>query len=170
MNAQALGVLALLLGSMILLAQRRDAGLHRQASNEAWQQLRLIALRLPLALMAASLLGELLPRETLAILLGPHSGWQGIVLASGLGALLPGGPMVSFPFVILLQQAGMAPAPMVALMTAWSVLALHRVLSFELPLMGARFVILRWIVSLPLPLIAGALAALLLRISQIGLG
>jgi hypothetical protein len=64
----------------------------------------------------------------------------------------------------------MAPAPMVALMTAWSVLALHRVLSFELPLMGARFVMLRWIVSLPLPLIAGALAALLLRISQIGLG
>jgi uncharacterized membrane protein YraQ (UPF0718 family) len=170
MNAQALGILALLLGVMILLAQRRKTGLHRQASSEAWQQLRLIALRLPLALMAASLLGELLPRETLAILLGPRSGWQGIVLASGLGALLPGGPMVSFPFVILLQQAGMAPAPMVALMTAWSVLALHRVLSFELPLMGARFVMLRWIVSLPLPLIAGALAALLLRIPQIGLG
>lgn len=170
MNAQALGVLGLLLGSMILLAQRRDVDLHRQASNEAWQQLRLIALRLPLALMAASLLGELLPRETLAILLGPQSGWQGIVLATGLGALLPGGPMVSFPFVILLQQAGMAPAPMVALMTAWSVLALHRVLSFELPLMGARFVMLRWIVSLPLPLIAGMLAALALRIPEIGLG
>lgn len=170
MNAQALGILALLLGIMILLAQRRGTGLHRQASNEAWQQLRLIALRLPLALMAASLLGELLPRETLAILLGPQSGWQGIVLATGLGTLLPGGPMVSFPFVILLQQAGMAPAPMVALMTAWSVLALHRVLSFELPLMGARFVMLRWIVSLPLPLIAGMLAALALRIPEIGLG
>ncbi|MGB5235715.1 MAG: permease [Candidatus Macondimonas sp.] len=169
MNAQALGVLALLLGVMILLAQRRGTGLHRQASSEAWQQLRLIALRLPLALMAASLLGELLPRETLANLLGPQSGWQGIVLASGLGALLPGGPMVSFPFVILLQQAGMAPAPMVALMTAWSVLALHRVLSFELPLMGARFVALRWIVSLPLPLLAGALTALLLRIPGLAL-
>jgi len=169
MNVQALGIVAMLLGVMILLAQRRDTGLHRQASSEAWQQLRLIALRLPLALMAASLLGELLPRETLAILLGPQSGWQGIALASGLGALLPGGPMVSFPFVILLQQAGMAPAPMVALMTAWSVLALHRVLSFELPLMGARFVILRWIVSLPLPLLAGALAALLLRIPGLAL-
>lgn len=169
MNAQALGVLALLLGVMILLAQRRGTGLHRKAASEAWQQLRLIALRLPLALMAASLLGELLPREALANLLGPRSGWQGIVLASGLGALLPGGPMVSFPFVILLQQAGMAPAPMVALMTAWSVLALHRVLSFELPLMGARFVALRWIVSLPLPLLAGALAALLLRIPGLAL-
>lgn len=169
MNAQSLGILAILLGSMILLAHRRDAGLHRQASSEAWQQLRLIALRLPLALMAASLLGELLPQETLADLLGPQSGWQGIVLASGLGALLPGGPMVSFPFVILLQQAGMAPAPMVALMTAWSVLALHRVLSFELPLMGARFVALRWVVSLPLPLLAGALTALLLRIPGLAL-
>lgn len=170
MNAQSLGVLAVLLGITILLAHRRDAGLHRQASGEAWQQLRLIALRLPLALMAASLLGELLPRETLATLLGPHSGWQGIVLGSGLGALLPGGPMISFPFVILLQQAGMAPAPMVALMTAWSVLALHRVLSFELPLMGARFVALRWMVSLPLPLLAGALTALLLRIPGISPG
>jgi uncharacterized membrane protein YraQ (UPF0718 family) len=159
MNAQALGVMAILLGVMIVLAQCRGTGLHRQAASEAWQQLRLIALRLPLALMAASLLGELLPQETLAILLGPQSGWQGIVLASGLGALLPGGPMVSFPFVILLQQAGMAPAPMVALLTAWSVLAVHRVLSFELPLMGMRFVALRWIVSLPLPLLAGTMAA-----------
>ena len=169
MNAQSLGVLAVLLGVMILLAHRRDAGLHREASGAAWQQLRLIAVRLPLALMAASLLGALLPRETLATLLGPQSGWQGIAMASGLGALLPGGPMVSFPFVILLQQAGMAPAPMVALMTAWSVLAVNRVLSFELPLMGGRFVALRLIVSLPLPLIAGALTALLLRIPGLAL-
>ena len=46
-------------------------------------------------------------------------------------------------------------------MTAWSVLAIHRTLSFELPLMGSRFVLLRLLVSLPLPLIAGALAWLL---------
>ena len=73
MNAQSLGVLAMLLGVMILLAHRRDAGLHREASGAAWQQLRLIAVRLPLALMAASLLGALLPRETLASLLGPKA-------------------------------------------------------------------------------------------------
>ena len=164
----SLSVLAILLGTSILLAHRRDAGLHREASRAAWQQLRLIAIRLPLALMAASLLGELLPRETLAELLGPQSGWQGILLASGLGALLPGGPMVSFPFVILLHQAGMAAAPMVALMTAWSVLAVNRVLSFELPLMGWRFVALRLLVSLPLPLLAGGLTALLLKIPGFG--
>lgn len=52
-------------------------------------------------------------------------------------------------------------APLVALMTAWSVLAVHRVLSFELPLMGPRFVSMRLLASLPLPLIAGALASLI---------
>jgi len=156
----ALVVLTIVLGALAALAHRRDPGLHGRAIGIARDQLRLIALRLPLALMAASLLGELLPRGQMAELLGPQSGWQGITLASAFGALLPGGPMVSFPFVILLQQAGMGFAPLVALMTAWSVLAVHRVLSFELPLMGPRFVSLRILASLALPLIAGALATL----------
>jgi len=157
----ALVVLAIVLGALAALAHRRDPASHRQALGMARDQLRLIALRLPLALLAASLLGELLPREGMVGLLGPQSGWRGIVLASAFGALLPGGPMVSFPFVILLQQAGMGFAPLVALMTAWSVLAVHRVLSFELPLMGPRFVSMRLLASLPLPLIAGALASLI---------
>lgn len=156
----ALLVLATMLGALAALAHRRDPALHGQAFGIARDQLRLIALRLPLALLAASMLGELLPRERLVDLLGPQSGWRGIALASAFGALLPGGPMVSFPFVILLKQAGMGFAPLVALVTAWSVLAIHRVLSFELPLMGTRFVSLRILASLALPPIAGALAVL----------
>ncbi|WP_240696108.1 hypothetical protein [Candidatus Macondimonas diazotrophica] len=161
MIGSSLLALTVLLAALMAVAHRRNRQLHREAALIAGAQLRLIALRLPLALLAASLLGKLLPQAVLANALGPQSGWWGIVLASGLGALLPGGPMVSFPFVILLKQAGMGFAPLVALMTAWSVLAIHRTLSFELPLMGSRFVLLRLLVSLPLPLIAGALAWLL---------
>ena len=157
----ALLILTTVLGALMVVAHRRDRALHGQALGIARDQLRLIALRLPLALLAASLLGELLPREMMANLLGPQSGWRGLVLASAFGALLPGGPMVSFPFVILLKQAGMGFAPLVALMTAWSVLAVHRVLSFELPLMGPRFVSMRILASLPLPMIAGTLAMLI---------
>ena len=47
-----------------------------------------------------------------------------------------------------------------ALLTAWSVYAVHRVLAFELPMMGLRFVLFRIAISLALPFVAGFLTAL----------
>ncbi|MQM40370.1 hypothetical protein KBTX_04419 [wastewater metagenome] len=46
------------------------------------------------------------------------------------------------------------------MLTAWSVLALHRVLTFELPMMGWAFVWRRWLVSVMLAPLAGGLAML----------
>jgi uncharacterized membrane protein YraQ (UPF0718 family) len=96
--------------------------------------------------------------EQIAPWLGAQSGWFGLVLASLLGAVTPGGPFAAFPIVYALFAAGADIGAVVAFLTGWSLLALHRVVIWELPLVGAEFVGLRLLVSLPLPILAGLLA------------
>lgn len=47
--------------------------------------------------------------------------------------------------------------------TGWSLLGLHRILAWELPLLGPRFVGIRLAVSLVLPPLAGYLAGTIAR-------
>jgi len=152
----------LLLGSLLLAlalaARRRPGGSHRLVLRLAWSQLAPLLLRLPVALVAASLLAEVLPMDAFVAVLGEGSGFAGVLAASLLGAVLPGGPMVSFPLAMVLFRAGAGTPQMVALLTAWSVLAVHRVLIFELPMLGWNFVWRRWLASLVLAPLAGALA------------
>jgi hypothetical protein len=71
--------------------------------------------------------------------------------------------------VLAFLAAGAGPAQMVALISAWSVLGLHRVLVWEMPVMGRRFVLLRLASGAALPVLAGLLAeALMLGIPALG--
>ncbi len=149
-----------LLMATALAGHRHPEVAHRQVWTLGWHQLRPLLVRLPVALVAASFLAELLPQAWFATVLGSASGITGILAASLLGGLLPGGPSVSFPLVLVLFRAGAGTPQMVALITAWSVLALHRVLAFELPMMGWSFVWRRWLVSLLLAPLAGTIAML----------
>ena len=117
---------------------------------------------LPVALVAAGFLGALIPEDRVVALVGGGSGLRGILIASLIGSILPGGPMVTFPIVVVLFDAGAGMPQMVALLTSWSVLALHRVLAFEIPLVGVAFSLRRLAASLLLPPIAGLLSAGLL--------
>lgn len=120
-----------------------------------------LAIRLPFSLIAASCLAELIPDRMIVAMLGPETGLTGISLASLFGGMLPGGPMVSFPLAIMLAREGAGGAQVIALITGWSVYAFHRVIAYELPIMGARFVALRMIASSFVPIASGVLAALL---------
>lgn len=147
-------VLAVLAG----FAHFKKPGSHRRAARQAVHQLRAIAPRIPFALVAAECLGRLLPREHVASVLGADAGFTGVLFASVVGGLLPGGPMVTFPLAIALFRAGASEAPLVALLTAWSLMAFNRALIFEVPILGVRFTLYRILVSLPLPVLAGVLA------------
>ena len=52
---------------------------------------------------------------------------------------------------------------MVAFLTAWSLLSLHRFIAWELPILGFSFAATRYALSFLLPLIAGFAARALLR-------
>ena len=143
---------------LALVAHLKEASLHGIAVRHAWTQLKSIVVRVPLTLLAATYALALIPQDRIASLLGESSGLAGILLANLFGAALPGGPMVTFPVIVVLREHGVGDAQTVALLTAWSVLALHRVLAFELPMLGGRFVAIRLFASALLPFVAGLLA------------
>ncbi len=152
----------LILAGLAGFAHFRRPSAHKEVLRIVMQQVKLLAVRLPLALLAAGALTRILPQDFIAAKLGGASGYEGIFLGSVFGAILPGGPIVTFPIVVLFMKNGATAAPLVALVTSWSVLALHRVLIFEMPLMGFRFVSIRVASAILLPPIAGVLAGFLL--------
>lgn len=144
---------------LAFVALRRSRATAQQGVRVACDMARALALRLPPAILVGAFLMELVPSEYLKTAIGPESGALGIVFASIVGGLLPGGPFVSFPIAVAIYKAGAGVPQIVALLTAWSAYAIHRVLGYELPLMGGRFVAIRLGSSVVLPPLAGALAA-----------
>ena len=108
-----------------------------------------IGRKLPFALLSA------------AFIVGPESGLLGITISALLGGLLPGGPMTSFPIALIFFAGGAGAPQIVALISGWSIFAIHRVLVFEAPTMGWSFVTIRLISCALLPILAGLIVELL---------
>lgn len=130
--------------------------------SAAWQTADLIP-RIVLGLIIAGMVAVLLPRAVVASWLGQASGLRGVVIATGLGAIMPGGPMTAFPLVVALFAAGADIGALVTFLTAWGVVSLQRMLVWEIPFMGADFALVRFMVCLPVPVMAGLLARWLAR-------
>jgi uncharacterized membrane protein YraQ (UPF0718 family) len=147
-----------------LLAWYRKGGGALEHTGKAGSRFLQILPRIVVAILAAGFLAQLMPSNLVADHIGPDSGLLGTVLAVLVGGFIPAGPIVSFPLVVVLYEAGAGLPQLVALLTAWSVFAFHRVLIFETPMMGWRFSAVRLIASLPLPFVAAGITALLLAI------
>lgn len=74
------------------------------------------------------------------------------------GVVSPGGPFVAFAIGAAALKAGCGSGALIAYVTAWSLFALTRTLSYELPLLGIGFLRLRTILSLPVPVLLGLIA------------
>jgi uncharacterized membrane protein YraQ (UPF0718 family) len=121
------------------------------------------SLVIAVSFLAAGFAEVLVPKGWVQEALGADSGLRGIVLASLAGVVTPAGPFVSMPIAAVLIRSGAAPGPVVAFLTGWSLLALHRLLAWEIPILGTRFALFRYAVSLLLPLLAGLIARALTR-------
>ena len=110
------------------------------------------------AILIAGFIQVLLPRDLVSKWIGEESGMKGILIASCAGIVMPGGPMTSFPLVAALYASGADRGALVAYVTAWSLLGLQRILTWELPFMGPEFVIMRVLVTLFMPIMAGMIA------------
>jgi uncharacterized membrane protein YraQ (UPF0718 family) len=145
-------------GTLLLLGPPERA---RQAFVLVRHNAAFMALRFPVALLAAGFAAPLLPAELIATWLGHTSGWTGILIASAIGGFVPSGPVVSFPLALALAKAGVGVPQLVAFLTAWSLLSVHTMMAWELPVLGFRFAVLRFVSSLVLPPLSGFLAALM---------
>ena len=123
--------------------------------REGGELLLTIAPQLFVGFMLAGLVTVLLPRDVLGTLVGSESGFTGILIATGAGIVTPGGPFLQFPLVAALVSSGAAPGPVGAYLTAWSLMGWHRLVIWELPLLGAQFTVARFVVSLALPVLVG---------------
>ena len=109
------------------------------------------------AFIAAGMIQSLVPGETMAKWLGAESGFRGIWLGTLAGALIPGGPYVSFPLAAGLLRAGAGAGTLVAFLVAWSLVSIPR-LPMEVGLLGWRFTGIRLACTFFVPPLAGWLA------------
>jgi uncharacterized membrane protein YraQ (UPF0718 family) len=118
---------------------------------------------LVVSFLAAGFAELLIPQDWVRERLGADSGFTGLLIGAGAGVITPAGPFVSMPIAAVMIRSGAAVGPVVAFLTGWSLLALHRFLAWEVPILGFRFAAFRYATCLLLPLIAGALARALSR-------
>jgi uncharacterized membrane protein YraQ (UPF0718 family) len=135
----------------------------RQGLAEGARLLLRYGLLIAVSFLAAGVAQSLIPRAMIEEALGERAGLRGILLATGAGALTPAGPFVSMPIAAVLLRAGASSAAVVAFLTAWSLLAVHRLVAWETPILGLRFALLRYAVSLGLPVLAGLITRLVAR-------
>ncbi|MGE0630348.1 MAG: hypothetical protein AB7O43_21345 [Hyphomicrobiaceae bacterium] len=141
-----------------IFVARRDWTAFRKGLHVAVLQVVAVLPRIALALLLAGFIAKLLPTNIIAHMLGHDSGWSGVLLACLFGGFMPAGPMIAFPLVVVLRHADAGIPQLVAFLTAWSVFAWHRVLVYEVTMMGWQFAAIRMVSSLMLPLLAAVLA------------
>lgn len=152
-------ILMFLALALAVVAYLKDPGLPWIGARNGFAMLGFILPRLVPALVLAGLMQVLVPQEVVSRYLGREGGLRAIVVASVAGVLTPGGPMVSVPFMVAMAHSGAALGPLVAYMTSWSLFGMQRIIAWEAPLMGWKFVLARVIPSLAFPVLAGWLVA-----------
>jgi uncharacterized membrane protein YraQ (UPF0718 family) len=113
------------------------------------------------AFVLAGMASVLVPSQTVTRWLGHEAGLRGLLIGTAAGVLTPGGPFIAFPFLAVLLKGGASIGSVSAYLTAWALLGVHRVLAFEVPILGWRFVLIRCLASLGVPVLVGALAQFL---------
>jgi len=113
--------------------------------------------------LAAGFADALIPQAWIRERLGAESGLGGILLAVCAGVVTPAGPFVSMPVAAVMIRSGAGAGPVVAFLSAWSLLALHRFVAWEVPILGWRFAVLRYVACIALPVGAGLIARVIAR-------
>ena len=156
MNIGILSLLALLVVLVgIALVRRQDFAPFLRRFIEQFAKL---VPRMLCALVAAGFIATLIPKELIAGFLGPDAGLIALPVAAATGLLVPAGPVIAFAIAAVFAKAGASSAALMTFITSWSIFAAHRILIYELPLVGASFFRLRIASAVVVPFLAGLLA------------
>ncbi|HEX7790078.1 MAG TPA: permease [Afipia sp.] len=107
--------------------------------------------------LLGGLIAAVLPHDKVSKSLGPDSGLKGLLIGTAFGAILPGGPFTAYPVASALLAIGADFGATIALVVSWTLIGYGRAVSWEMPIMGADFTLWRILISLPMPVLAGAL-------------
>lgn len=153
-------LLAMTLG-LFFLARKKGDGSHVQGLRQARGMFVGLLPLLLLAFLLAGLLQVAVPPETIQSWLGEEAGWKGIVIGTFAGSLILGGPYAAFPVISSIYEMGAGLATAVAMITGWALLGLGQLI-MGLAFIGLRFTVLRTLLVLIFPFLAGGICLLLL--------
>ena len=130
-------------------------------SGAVGESLELVGNTLPrvaAAQLVAGFVWAMLPRERFSQLADADRGLRGLVIATAAGIITPGGPSSAFSLLAIAAGTGADRGILITYITSWALLAVQRIIVWDLPFMGAEFSATRFLVCLPLPLLAGIIA------------
>lgn len=154
---------AFILGALSL---SRGSTTFRRGMRRAVEQSLVLLPRMVFALIAAGFIVKLIPTELIVRFLGAEAGFTAIIIGSLAGLLVPSGPVIVFAIAASFANEGASVPALVSFVSGWSIFAAHRIVIFEIPLLGIRFTRMRLIAAIPLPILAGALSLLVLQLSD----
>ncbi len=132
------------------------------------EQFGMLVPRMLCALIAAGFIAVLIPKEQIAALLGSEAGILALPVAAAAGLIVPAGPVIAFAIAAVFAKSGASTPALITFITSWSIFAAHRILIYEIPLLGASFLRLRVLSAMVVPLLAGLIALFIARYSAFG--
>lgn len=138
----------------LVLGAERFGGAVSDGFDIVWNTLP----RVTAAQFVAGFVWAMLPHERISKLAGADRGLHGLVLATAAGIITPGGPASAFSLLAIAASGGADRGILVAYIMSWALLAVQRIVIWDLPFMGAEFSAIRFLVCLPLPIVAGLIA------------
>jgi uncharacterized membrane protein YraQ (UPF0718 family) len=114
----------------------------------------------------AGFLYVLIPTELVSAWMGDQSGFKGIMVGTVTGMLTPGGPFTHFPILASFLAKGAAVGPVCAYIAAWALIGINRLLVWELPILGPRVTLVRFLASVGIPPVIGCLGGWLYRLMR----
>ena len=165
----SIGILVLLVFLVALVTtaimQQRDFGLVLQRFIE---QFGVLVPRMLVALIAAGFIAQIIPKEAIAGLLGEEVGLLALPVAAAAGLVVPAGPVLAFAIAAVFAKSGASTPALITFITSWSIFAAHRILIYEIPLLGISFLRLRLLSAVLVPLVAGLIATMVGLLSSFG--
>jgi uncharacterized membrane protein YraQ (UPF0718 family) len=156
MDASLYILLGLVLVALIA-AYLKGAGLPLAGIQASGRLLRGVWIEIALGFLLAGLLEVLLPAQAMAHWLGRENLGRGILVGWAAGLILPGGPYMLFPIAANLVRTGAEPGPVIALLTAKTLVSPIRMFTYEAPLLGWPLALARFVPGVLLPPILGYL-------------
>ncbi len=151
----SLWVLLALVALTLMVGAVRDPTLPLQGLSASARLFRGVWIELALGFVLAGLLEVLIPQPVISRWLGPEHPTRALLLGWGAGLIIPGGPYLVFPAVANLFRSGAAPGPLIALVTAKTLVSPIRMLTYEAPLLGWPLTLARFIPGVLIPPIMG---------------
>lgn len=146
------------IGAGIAVWWLKGAGRLAEITAETMGFLAVLSPKILAGVFIAATVPLILPKEKVRSWIGRESGLRGLAIAGGLGAVVPGGPMMIFLLAAGIGTAGADMGAITAFVSGWALLSLNRTLIWELSFLPVDLVALRVALCLPIPVVIGVMA------------